>query len=254
MRFTGDYHLHTRASDGHASVADCVRVAKDRGLDEIVISDHSFSTFIYHVTADKLLVQRKEIDSLSDSGVKVYAGIEGNIIGERLDVPQSAVRALDVLTVGFHRFITPSKNMGEGRFLMTNGFGTARAKEKLKDKNTEAYISVLRNYPVDIVAHLGHRAPVDFARVCECARETGAYIEINAKHLDTLADWIDVAVCLGVNFIVGTDAHSAKAIGGFSAVGDFISKRNIPMDRIFGIDGRKPTFKDKREWTDGRNL
>lgn len=254
MKFIGDYHLHTRVSDGRSDISDYVKAAKEKGLDEIAISDHSFSTLFFHATEKKLKAQREAIASFADSGIKVYQGIEGNIIGGVLDVPETEMRKLDVLTVGFHRFITPFEMRGESRFLMINGFGSARAKQKLKEKNTEAYLSVLKSYPVDIVAHLGHRAPVDFKRVCECAKENGAYIELNAKHLDTLKDGIQDAVASGVNFIVGTDAHRADRTGEFKAVEEFIKEQNIPLDRVFGVEDRKPVFKNKEGWTYGRNV
>ena len=198
MKFIGDYHLHTRVSDGRSDISDYVKAAKEKGLDEIVISDHSFSTLFFHATEKKLKAQRTAIASF--------------------------------------------------------GFGSTRAKQKLKEKNTEAYISVLKSYPVDIVAHLGHRAPVDFKRVCECAEENGAYIELNAKHLDTLKDGIQDAVASGVSFIVGTDAHRADRTGEFKAVEEFIKEQNIPLDRVFGMENRKPVFKNKEGWTYGRNV
>lgn len=254
MKFIGDYHLHTRVSDGRSDISDYVKAAKEKGLDEIAISDHSFSTLFFHATEKKLKAQRKAIASFADSGIKVYQGIEGNIIGGVLDVPETEIRKLDVLTVGFHRFITPFEMRGESRFLIINGFGGTRAKQKLKEKNTEAYISVLKSYPVDIVAHLGHRAPVDFKRVCECAEENGAYIELNAKHLEALKDGIQDAVASGVSFIVGTDAHRADRTGEFKAVEEFIKEQNIPSDRVFGMENRKPVFKNKEGWTYGRNV
>ena len=254
MKFVGDYHLHTRVSDGHTDIADHVAVAKARGLSQIVISDHSFSTLIYHATEKKLQKQRDEISALEGCGIKIYQGIEGNLIGNEIDVPHGVIRTLDVLTVGFHRFITPTKMNGEHSFLLVNGFSGERAKSKLKDKNTEAYLSVIKKYPIDIIAHLGHRAPVDIAKVCECAKEHGVYIELNEKHLDTLEDGIDGAIESGVNFIVGTDSHKAKKTGDFTAVEQFIIKHKIPMHRVYGVDGNMPTFKDKKEWSYERDV
>lgn len=247
MKFFGDYHLHTRVSDGRVDINAHVAAAKRKGLSEIAISDHSFSSLFYHATEKKLGKQREEIAALNRYGVKIYQGIEGNLIGNKLDVPNSVIRELDVLTVGFHRFITPAKMQGESRFLLKNGFGSERAKKALIDENTRNYISVIENYPIDIIAHLGHRAPVDFKAVCECAGKHGVYIELNAKHLDALENGIDDAIASGVNFIVGSDAHGAKNTGEFAAVERFIIRHNIPLDRVFGADGNVPTFKDKKE-------
>ena len=254
MKFFGDYHLHTRVSDGRVDINAHAAAAKRKGLSEIAISDHSFSTLFFHATKKKLLRQRKEIDLLERCGVKVYNGIEGNLIGDKLDVPDEVIRELDVLTAGFHRFITPTKMRGESRFLLKNGFGSERAKKALIDENTRNYISVMENYPIDIIAHLGHRAPVDFKAVCECAKKHGVYLELNAKHLDALEEGIDEAIASGVNFIVGTDAHSTKNTGEFGEVEKFIIRYGIPLNRVYGVDGNLPTFKDKKEWTYGRDV
>ena len=254
MKFIGDYHLHTRVSDGRTDIKGHVAAAKAKGLSEIAISDHSFCSLIYHVTEKKLQRQRDEIAALDGCGVKIFQGIEGNILGDELDMSDDIIRGLDVLTAGFHRFITPTEMRGERSFYLTNGFGSKSAKQKLIDGNTQNYISVIENYPIDIIAHLGHRAPVDIKSVCECAKRHGVYIELNAKHLDALEEGIDDAIASGVSFIVGTDSHSAKNTGEFAAVEKFILEHKIPLERVFGVDGNMPTFKDKKEWSYGRDV
>lgn len=254
MEFFGDYHLHTRVSDGRTDIKGHAAAAMARGLSQIAVSDHSFATLLCHATEKKLLRQWEEISALNGCGIKIYRGIESNLIGSRLDVPDSVIRGLDVLTVGFHRFILPSEMQGERGFILKNGFCGERTRKNLIDVNTENYLTAMKSYPIDIIAHLGHRAPVDVGRVCECARLHGVYIELNAKHLDALGDGIDDAIASGVSFIVGTDAHSAKSTGDFSAVGQFILKHKIPLERVCGINGNLPTFKDKREWTYGRDV
>ena len=254
MKFCGDYHIHTRASDGHASVSKCARAAMERGLKEIAISDHSFASLIYHMTEKKFAKQSVKISSLSGCGVKILKGIEGNLIGNKLDVPYAVIRKCDVLTAGFHRFISPGKKNGQNEFLRVNGFGNRSKREKFAYLNTEAYLSAMENYPIDIIAHLGHRAFVDFAKVCECAARHNVYIELNAKHLDALKDGIADAIDSGVNFIVGSDAHSVNKIGKFDKVEKFIKENKIPVERVFGVNGNTPVFKDKKEWKYGGNV
>jgi len=254
MEVLGDYHLHTSASDGRVDIAGHIRAAKARGLAEIAICDHSFSTFMFHMTQKKFERQRKEISSLEGHGIKVLQGVEANIIGASIDVPHTVIRRCDVLTAGFQRYISPSKRMGESRFLRVNGFGSVAAKEKLVCYNTEAFMSVLENYPVDILAHLGHRAPVDVAKVCECAARHNVYIELNEKHIDALEQDIGFALESGVKFVLGSDAHSAKNTGGFGKVQRFIEKHGVPEERIYGAYGKLPKFKDKRGWKYGNDV
>ena len=65
---------------------------------------------------------------------------------------------------------------------------------------------------------------------------------------------IDEALSTDVNFIVGTDSHSAKTTGDFSAVEKFIVRRGIPACRVFGLEGNMPVFKDKGEWKYGSDV
>ncbi len=249
MQIFGDYHLHTYASDGKSSASDHALAAKAKGLKEIAITDHSFTTLFCNMTEKKLERQSAEISGLSGDDLKIYRGIEGNIIGNRLDVPPSAIRKLDVLLVGFHRFVTLfGTSKEERKFLLTNGFSSEKAKEKLAVYNTEAFVSVLEKYPVDVIAHLGHRTPLHFERIFECAAHNGTYIELNEKHIETLEAHIDEALTSGVKFIIGSDSHTAKRTGSFSRVEEFIKKHSIPLERVFGIDGNAPEFKDKKGW------
>lgn len=254
MKFVGDYHLHTFASDGRASVENHIAAAKRKGLSEIAITDHSFETLLCHLTDKKFAGQRESVSRLSTQEVRVLQGVEGNIVGHRLDVPSYAIKKCDVLIAGFHRFISPKFAGEDGKWIRINGFGSKAAKEKLICKNTEAYLSVMENYPIDIIAHPGHLAPIDLAAVCECAARHSVYIELNAKHFDAIGADIEGAISSEVKFIVGSDAHTAKKTGEFDALERFIKEHNIPIDRVYGIEGRLPVFKDKRNWTYGHDV
>ena len=89
---------------------------------------------------------------------------------------------------------------------------------------------------------------MDVERVCEEAKKQGVYIELNEKHLDALERSVATLVESGVNFIVGTDAHDTKKLGKMDKIAAFIEKYDLPRERVFGIDGRKPTFKDKKSF------
>lgn len=247
MKITGDYHLHTRASDGHTTVLNHIRVAEQKGLEQIAITDHSFDTFMGHLTIKKFDKQRQIINDY-EGNVRVLHGVEGNLIAGEIDVPHSVIRRCDVLLLGFHRFISPHKMRGEFKFLFVNGFGSKRAKEKLIVKNTESYIAAMETYPIDILAHIGHRAPLDMARVFECAARKHVYVELNEKHLDTFENCIDCAIDAGVNFILGSDAHKHCKTGEFENVLSFVKRHNVPLDRIFGLNANMPVFKDKSGW------
>lgn len=55
MKVFGDYHMHTRASDGKGTVADKAARARELGLREIAIADHGCGSLFFHQTAEKPL-------------------------------------------------------------------------------------------------------------------------------------------------------------------------------------------------------
>ena len=57
--FIGDYHTHTNYSDGKGSVMDNALAARQRGLKEIAVTDHSF-----HLLRKHLLITGSIVDAL----------------------------------------------------------------------------------------------------------------------------------------------------------------------------------------------
>lgn len=253
MIFDGDFHLHTRASDGHCTVAELAKTARERGMRTIAVTDHSFSSLFCHQTAEKYQAQRQEI--MREHGVNILQGIEANILDENgsLDVPDDVIRRSDVLICGFHRFVALMFKPCSRKFILVNGFMSEGARQKLRDYNTEIFLKALKRYPIDIIAHIGHRCPVDYVKICDACAKAGVYVELNEKHiLDThgIEEDIERILETGVNFTVGSDAHRADSLGRFDKVSAFIKKHGIPPERVFGADGNMPTFKDKSEWKD----
>ena len=50
MKFVGDYHTHTVASDGYSTLQENVAEAVKKRLEELVISDHGFQTVLEGMT------------------------------------------------------------------------------------------------------------------------------------------------------------------------------------------------------------
>lgn len=252
MKITGDYHLHTFVSDGRCTPFSHAKVAKRLGLEQIAITDHSFASFVFHTTRRKFDRQQRQIDKINAECGKYFVlhGIEGNLTNEKgeIDVPDDVIRRCDVLHLGFHRFLDFKRLFGAWKFVTINGYGSREKREKLIETNTQAYISAMKRYPIDCLAHLNHRALVDVRKVCEVAREKDVYIELNAKHLDAIEECADIIANSGVKLLVGTDAHDTSKLGKAESVLDFVARHNIPKERVFGIDGNMPTFKSKKDW------
>lgn len=256
MEIWGDYHIHTRASDGQGHVADKFACASARGLREIAVADHGYGAIIFHQTDKKFDAEKRDVERANGlDSVKVYQSIEATPLNEAgdLDVPDATIARCDILHFSFHRLIQWRHVKKCPRYFIVNGWGTrwARSEEDLVEFNTRVYLNVLDRYPVDVICHLNHRARVDVRRICTRAAEDGVYVELNEKHIETLEDCIDTVLATDVEFILGSDAHRTSDVGNFTRVKSFIERHAIPPERICGV-GAKPHFRAKADFGKGK--
>ncbi len=191
----GDLHVHSRYSDGTATIEEIAKRAKEFGYEWICICDHSKSVrYAGGLSEDRLLRQMKEIEGVNKKlkGIRVLCGIEVDILQDgSLDYADEILQKLDVVVAAIHM-----------------GF---------KRDVTKRMISAMQNRNVDIIAHPTGRLissregyDVDLDRVMEKAAETNTALEINA-YFDRL-DLNDVncrkAKDLGVKLTIGSDAHN----------------------------------------------
>lgn len=250
MKISGDYHLHTRFSDGFTSVFCHAKRARNLGLREIAITDHSFCSFVFHMNKRKWAKLKSQIASID--GIKVYRSIESNILNEKgdIDVDCERIKDLDILLVGFHRFLEIDKVKKAKDFVLANGYNIIKGYESesaLIESNTNALISAIERYPIDVIAHPNHRMKVDMKRVIDCAIKNDVYIELNEKHIDVLEEYGQDIANSGAKLIIGTDAHKCSKTAKLNKVLDFIARHNIPVDKVYGIGDNLPTFKNKKD-------
>jgi DNA polymerase (family 10) len=200
----GDMQMHTTWSDGANSVAEMAEVGLARGLEYILITDHSQSLGVAGgMTVEEVRQQRAEIEAVNEQlgdKFRVLAGVEVEIKADgSLDYPDPVLAGLDIVIASLH-----------------SGLRTGR------EKTTERMLAAIRNPHVDIIAHptgrlVGQRegADLDMEAIFRAAAETGTALEINADY--NRLDLSDVharrAVELGVRLTIGTDTHNAEGVG-----------------------------------------
>ena len=239
MKITGDYHIHTVYSDSKTKIEQVFSVSALRGLTDFATCDHSFRSYFVGATREKLKAQKAELKAGNSKGEqpKGLQSIEANILnfdGE-IDVPCDLFSSLDMLSLGFHRFVTKGDGRDRKQFILKNGWTNSDDPE-LKRLNTAAFIKAIEKYPVDVLCHIGHRTKVEPKPLFECAASLGVHIELNEKHIETLEPMIEEALRCGVKFILGSDAHKAQKIGVFDRVSQVVEKYKIPYDKIVGVD------------------
>lgn len=240
MRFYGDYHVHSPFSHGKDPIKDSIKAAEKKGLKEIAITDHGFAHSLYAVKREQIPTMRAETEAF-DSSVKTYLGIEANLMGYNgdIDINHEDMEKLDILIVGYHRFVT-------GAFLdfsLPNLFSayTHIGIDKVRVRNTDAIIKAVERFPIDIISHPGADFPIDITAVAEACAHFGTFLELNGKRILSDEDALRVLETPAV-FIASSDAHGADRVGDFFAAEALIKRLSIPEDRIANL-GKLPVFR-----------
>ena len=198
----GDLHMHSTASDGHATIEEMALAAKARGLKYIAMTDHSKRvTMANGLDGKRLRAQWKEIDKLNERlrGITILKGVEVDIL-ERggLDLDDEVLKHADWVNASVH-------------------YGQNQPREQI----TKRVIDALKNPYVCVMSHptgrlLNERKPyeIDLSAVIRVAKEEGKALELNSspKRLD-----LDDVACAeakshGVLIVISTDAHRTEGL------------------------------------------
>lgn len=198
----GDLQCHTTASDGHASLKEMARAAKDLGYEYLAITDHSkFIGITQGLDADELAEQIDEIDRLNDDfdGFRILKAIEVDILEDgSLALPDDILEKLDLRVCSVHTHMKLSR-----------------------EKQTDRVIRAMDNPNFNILAHptsrkLGERdaIEIDMDRVMEAALDRGCILEVNAQpdRLDLNDVYCRQAREMGLKLAISTDAHRVNAL------------------------------------------
>jgi DNA polymerase (family 10) len=196
----GDLHMHTTASDGHASIEEMAQTARERGYDYVAITDHSATHgFGNHVPPDELLRQIERIRALELDGIQVLAGTETNVLPDgSVDYTEDVLERLDWVIASLHT--------------------SFRVSEK---EQTDRMLHAMEHPLVDAIGHptgrlIERRAAyaLDLDRVIAKAVETGTFLEINANpdRRDLNDVYAKAAAEAGAMLVIDSDAHWPRTL------------------------------------------
>ncbi len=238
MRFFGDYHTHTKNSDGHSTVEENVLAAKARGFLDVAITDHGLGCIIMKEKDFRKCYLEVEEARKNHPDINILYGIENTIIDSDglIDMPMERMEEFDIHIVGFHFPIRiPSRRAFKEFWLPALKHGREEnPPASLVAMNTRAHIKMLEKYPVDILAHIGDHTPLDATEVAKACADLGTYIELNSKHLDQCERMMEGMLKTDVKFIANSDGHRAERIGEFSKTEELIKKYGIE-DRVVNL-------------------
>lgn len=234
----GDFHVHTKDSDGDNTIEEMAIAAKNLGYEYVCISDHSKLIAITNgMDEERLLKHLYEIDKINKrfKNFRILKGAEVDILKDgSLDYSDKILKKLDIVGVSIH-----------------TGF---KSDER---KMTDRIIKALENKYVKIFYHptgrmINERDPynVDLNMVMDVAKEKKKSLEISANfHRLDLGDYhIKKAIEKGVRLAIGTDSHNkehlnymeygvALAKRGWCEKKDIINTLNLKeIKKLFSID------------------
>ncbi len=255
MAILADYHTHTKYSrNGHGknSIEDNVRVAYEKGLNQIAITDHGFNQKMFGVRRKDIPAVKQEIEEAKERyPIDVLFGVEANIISSKgdLDIDMADYEHLDILLCGFHRLVKSTSKREQLGFVIKNVMSELmhHTSKKQIEKNTNAYINAMRKYDIDILTHLNHACKVDIEKVARVAKETNTLIELNGKRLGMTDQEILTCYNLGCKFVLNSDAHSANRVGDVHLGQQALLRLRIPTSSVVNYNSIPTLKKEKRK-------
>ncbi|HWA94294.1 MAG TPA: DNA polymerase/3'-5' exonuclease PolX [Terracidiphilus sp.] len=197
----GDVHMHTTATDGHNSILEMAEAGAKRGYKYIAITDHSKNLAMTNGLDEKRALAHikriREVDEQMDGKIRVFAGIEVDILGDgALDLDDEVLAQMDVVIASVHTKL-----------------------EQPRDEMTARVLRALENPHTRILGHptgrlLLRREPfqIDLGQVLRKAAELGVAVEHNAapERLDLSDRDLRLAKELGCKIVINTDAHDTR--------------------------------------------
>lgn len=236
MKIIGDYHTHTNYSHAKGTIEDNVIKALEVGLKEIGIAEHGPRTLFVGVSEKKLHKIADEIETLriKYKEIKILFNMEANLLDlhGNIDVPESIKPRLDMLLVGFHPNIIPSR----AYIPLVYGNILARFSESKREKarflNTMAMVNAIKKNKIDIITHPGHRIDMNTHEIAKACAKNKTALEINCRQGHKLKDFVEVALKEGVKFYINSDAHHPSEVGIMEEGIKIVEQLNIPKEAI----------------------
>jgi len=196
----GDLHMHTRESDGRATLEEMALAAHAMGYEYVAITDHSKALAMANgmdeqrAVAFAKLVREMDTSSL---GLRVFSGVECDIRRDgEMDLQDDALAELDLVIGSVHSYMN---------------LESAEMTDRLLRALECPHLRILGHPTGRILMHRD-AYPFDFDAIATAAARKNVCLEINAspERLDLTASLIRAAKARGCKFTISTDAHHPK--------------------------------------------
>lgn len=196
----GIIHSHSNWSDGSNTLEEMAEAAQARGLEYLVISDHSKSAFYANgLTEERIKAQHQLVDELNArlKGFRIFKSIESDILYDgSLDYPDTVLASFDLVIASVHSIL-----------------------KMTEEKAMQRLITAIENPYTTILGHMTGRLllsrkgyPVNHKKIIDACAANKVVIELNAHPRRLDIDWreIDYALEKGVLISIDPDAHEIE--------------------------------------------
>lgn len=193
----GIIHSHSDWSDGSNTIEQMANACIKKGLEYLVISDHSKSAaYANGLNEERVKQQHVYVEELNAklAPFRIFKSIESDILGDgSLDYSDSILSTFDLVIASVHSNL-----------------------KMQEEKAMTRVINAINNPYTTILGHMTGRLllsrpgyPVDHKKIIDTCAHNKAVIELNAnpRRLDIDWYWIDYAIDKGVLISINPDAH-----------------------------------------------
>jgi putative hydrolase len=220
----GDLHTHSDWSDGGAEIGVMARTARDLGHEYLALTDHSPRLTVANgLDRDRLLRQLDVVAELNEelAPFRLLTGIEVDILDDgALDQDADILERLDVVVASVH-----------SKLRMNH------------DEMTRRMCYAVANPNVDVLGHLTGRIVVGRGRpesdfdaelVFYACQQFGTAVEINSRpeRLDPPRRLLSLAIEMGCEFAIDTDAHAPGQLEWQTYGCDRAAECGVPAERV----------------------
>lgn len=196
----GIIHSHSQWSDGVNTLEEMATAAKAKGLEYLVISDHSRSAFYANgLSIERIQAQQQQIDELNKTlaPFRIFKSVEADILYDgSLDYPDEILATFDLVIASVHSILKMTEEKAMARLL-----------------------KAIENPYTTILGHMTGRLllsrngyPVDHQKIIDACAANNVVIELNAhpRRLDMDWQWLPYALEKNVLISIDPDAHSIE--------------------------------------------
>jgi DNA polymerase (family 10) len=198
-------HSHSDWSDGNHTIEVMAKAAIEKGLEYLVISDHSKSAFYANgLYEDRVKEQHYYIDELNQqlAPFKIFKSVESDILNDgSLDYSNEVLSTFDLVIASVHSNL-----------------------KMQEDKAMMRLVKAIENPYTTILGHMTGRLllsrkgyPVDHKKIIDACAANNVVIELNAHPNRLDIDWRYIAYALEKNVLISIDPD-AHSIEGFDHI------------------------------------